>query len=147
MVYGVAIFMPLSMRHPPARHLYRYSRWQRLQRQRRVFMFARVWAGSLHLWPPSRGRLGFGSFSSELLKPEAKRDSFFLLSHILHRFTPNPSTMLYHTFAFVTCRNSAERSVLVDRYLPLLVPSDGSYLYRFHNERRRPTYIASFTAF
>jgi hypothetical protein len=48
------------------------------------------------------------------LKPEAKQDSFFLLSHILHRFTPNPSTMLYHTFAFVTCRNRTEESLLVD---------------------------------
>jgi hypothetical protein len=81
------------------------------------------------------------------LKPEAKRDSFFLLSHILHRFTPNPSTMLYHTFAFVTCRNSAEESVLVDIYLLLLVPSDGSFFYTFHNERRSPTHTASFAAF
>jgi hypothetical protein len=81
------------------------------------------------------------------LKPKAKRDSFFLLSHILHRFTPNPSTMLYHTFAFVTCRNSAEESVLVDIYLLLLVPSDDSFFYTFHNERRSPTHTASFTAF
>jgi hypothetical protein len=81
------------------------------------------------------------------LKPEAKRDSFFLLSHILHRFTPNPSTMLYHTFAFVTCRGSTEESLLVDIYLLLLVPSDGSFFYTFHNERRSVTHIASFAAF
>lgn len=81
------------------------------------------------------------------LKPEAKRDSFFLLSHILHRFTPNPSTMLYHTFGFVTCRNSPEESELVKIYLLLLVPSDGSFFYTFHNERRSVTHTASFTAF
>jgi hypothetical protein len=81
------------------------------------------------------------------LKPEAKRDSFFLLSHILHRFTPNPNTMLYHTFAFVTCRGSAEESLLVDIYLLLLVPSDGSFFYTFHNERRSVTHTASFAAF
>lgn len=81
------------------------------------------------------------------LKPEAKRDSFLLLSHILYRFTPNPSAMLYHTFAFVTCRNSAEESQLVDKYLLLLVPSDGSFFYTFHNERRSLTHTASFAAF
>ncbi|USP80330.1 hypothetical protein yc1106_07604 [Curvularia clavata] len=81
------------------------------------------------------------------LKPEAKRDSFFLLSHILHRHTPNPSTMLYHTFAFVACRNSAEESQLLEIYLLLLVPSDGSFFYTFHNERRSLTHTASFASF
>jgi hypothetical protein len=55
--------------------------------------------------------------------------------------------MLYHTFAFVTCRNSAEKSVLVGIYLLLLVPSDGSLFYTFHNERRSPTHTASFATF
>lgn len=55
--------------------------------------------------------------------------------------------MLYHTFAFVTYRNSAEESVLVDMDLLLLVPSDGSYFYTFHNEQRSLTHTASFTAF
>jgi hypothetical protein len=55
--------------------------------------------------------------------------------------------MLYYTFAFVTCRNKAEESVLVDIYLLLLVPSDGSFFYTFYNERRSPTHTASFAAF
>ena len=79
--------------------------------------------------------------------PEAKRDSFFLLSHILHRFTPDSSTMLYHTIAFVTFRDSAEESLLVDIYLLLLVPSDGSFFYAFHNERRSLSHTASFATF
>ncbi|PVH95836.1 hypothetical protein DM02DRAFT_689266 [Periconia macrospinosa] len=81
------------------------------------------------------------------LKPETKRDCFFLLSHVLHRCTPNPNTMLYHTFAFVTCRDSAEESRLVDIYQLLLLPSDGSFFYTFHNERGRPTHTASFAEF
>jgi hypothetical protein len=105
--------------------------------------FAETFVDKVKLYFDPRDR---NTHPSEL-KPEAKWDSFFLLSHILHRFTPNPSTMLFHTFAFVTCRNSAEASVLVDTYLLLLVPSDGSFFYTFHNERRSPTHTASFTAF
>ncbi|ORX98686.1 hypothetical protein BCR34DRAFT_593143 [Clohesyomyces aquaticus] len=81
------------------------------------------------------------------LKPDAKRDSFGMLAHILHRFTPNPTTTLYHSFAFTTCRNRAEESQLLDIYQLLLIPSDGSFFYTFHNGRRSPTHLATFTTF
>ncbi|KAJ4286493.1 hypothetical protein N0V90_013193 [Kalmusia sp. IMI 367209] len=81
------------------------------------------------------------------LKPDAKRDSFAMLAHIFHRFTPNPTTTLYHSFAFTTCRNRAEESQLLDIYQLLLIPSDGSFFYQFHNGRRSPTHPATFTRF
>ncbi|KAJ5056792.1 hypothetical protein PSV09DRAFT_2383060 [Bipolaris maydis] len=85
----------------------------------------------------------------EELKPEAKRDSFLLLSHMLHRLTPNPSTTLYHTFTFVACRNKTKESQLTDIYILLLVPSYGSFFYTCHNERRSftHTHTASSAAF
>lgn len=81
------------------------------------------------------------------LKPDSKRNSFHMLSLTLHRFTPSPNTTLYHSFAFTTCRSRAEESQLLDIYQLLLVPSDGSFFYTFHNHRRSPTHTATFTAF
>lgn len=81
------------------------------------------------------------------LKPAAKHESFAMLAHIFHRYTPSPNTRLYHSFAFTTCRNRAEETELLDIYQLLLAPSDGSFFYTFHNARRSPTHPTTFDAF
>ena len=81
------------------------------------------------------------------LEPEAKQLSYCLLAEVLHRITPNPTEVSWYSFGFVTCHGQLEESQLVDLYLLLLTESDGSFFYKFHDERRGVIQPATFTQF
>ena len=81
------------------------------------------------------------------LQPEAKGTSYNLLAEILLRISPNPIERNWHSFGFVTCRGQGEESMLVDLYQLLLIESDGSFFYEFHNRRRGAIQPATFTQF
>lgn len=71
------------------------------------------------------------------LEPEEKKLSFHLLAGILHRGTPHPTETNWYSFGFVTCHSQNEESTLLDLFQLLLTESDGSFFYRFHNDRRK----------
>ena len=81
------------------------------------------------------------------LKPEAKGASYNLLAETLLRASPNPIEENWYSFGFVTCCGLGEESMLVDLYQLLLIESDGSFFYEFHNRRRGVIQPATFTQF
>ena len=81
------------------------------------------------------------------LKPEAKATSYNLLAVISLQMTPDPIDRNWYSFGFVTCRGQHEESVLVQLYRLLLIESDGSFFYKFHNSRRDVIRPATFTQF
>lgn len=81
------------------------------------------------------------------LKPEAKAASYDLLAEVLYRFTPNPVELNWYSFGFVTCCGKNEESTLLDLYQLLLIESNGSSFYRFHNSRRGDFAPAPFAQF